>query len=423
VTGTDGTATGTATLTVTAAGLHHLALAPATATIGAGTAQAYTATGFDAYGNSLGDVTAATGLTISPNGAGTGASCNNSAHTCTAAQAGTYTVTGTDGTATGTATLTVTAAGLAHLGLSPSMTIIAAGTTQNYTIAGQDQAGNSLGDLTAATSLSIAPNGAGTGATCDNTAHTCTATRPGTYTVTGKDGPTTTTATLWVGPHFTQQAGLASALSIGRNGSVWILGTTPVPGGYPLYQWNGHGWSQASVAALKIAVDPNGNPWTVDSAHHIRHYNGKGWVNYSGAATDISVGANGSVWILGTNRVPGGYAIYHWTAKGWTAVSGGATHLAVDPSGNAWSVDSAFHIRHYNGQGWVNYSGAATDISVAANGTLWVTGTNPAAGGYGIYLWENRNWTLVMGAALKIAADPTGNHPWVINSNHQVFSS
>ena len=89
MTGTDGS-TGTASLTVTAGPLDHIALSPATATIGAGGSQAYTATGLDAYNNSLGDVTGATTFTIGPNGSCTGTSCS-------ATIAGAHTVTGTDG--------------------------------------------------------------------------------------------------------------------------------------------------------------------------------------------------------------------------------------------------------------------------------------------------------------------------------------
>jgi outer membrane protein assembly factor BamB len=80
--------------------LDHLVLTPTSSTITAGGSQAYTATGFDASGNNLGDVTSSTTFAIS--GAG---SCADSS--CTATAPGTYTVTATDGTATGTATLHV----------------------------------------------------------------------------------------------------------------------------------------------------------------------------------------------------------------------------------------------------------------------------------------------------------------------------
>ena len=112
------------------------------------------------------------------------------------------------------------------------MSIIAAGTRQDYTVVGEDALGNSLGDVTAATTLSISPNGTGTGAACDNTTHTCTATQSGTYTVTGSDGTARGTATLWVGPRFTQRPGLASSISVGRNGSVWMLGATSAGGNF-----------------------------------------------------------------------------------------------------------------------------------------------------------------------------------------------
>jgi YVTN family beta-propeller protein len=97
------------TITVAPGPLDHLQVSPSTATIAAGTAQAYTAAGFDVFGNSLGDVTAATIFNIFPKGPGTGASCNNPAKTCTATQAGPYTITGSDTGKTGTATLTVAA--------------------------------------------------------------------------------------------------------------------------------------------------------------------------------------------------------------------------------------------------------------------------------------------------------------------------
>jgi hypothetical protein len=100
VTATDGTATGTATLTVNPGPLDHLVVSPASASISAGGSQAFTAEGFDAYNNDLGDVTASSTFGITPDGSCTGA-------TCTATVAGSHTITATDGTATGTATLTV----------------------------------------------------------------------------------------------------------------------------------------------------------------------------------------------------------------------------------------------------------------------------------------------------------------------------
>lgn len=198
ITGTDtvtASITGTSgTIVVSAAALDHLVLAPASATILAGTTQASTATGYDAYGNSKGDVTAQTIFTISPNGPTTGASCTGPA--CGASRAATYPVTGTDAGKTGIATLTVIAAALDHLVLSPANSSLASGVSQAYTAIGYDVYGNSRGDVTSQTKFTISPNGLTTGASC--TANACRATRAGTYLVTGTDTGKTGGAVLTV---------------------------------------------------------------------------------------------------------------------------------------------------------------------------------------------------------------------------------
>jgi hypothetical protein len=86
-----------------------IAVSPATASIGAGGSQAFTAEGFDADGLSLGDVTAGTTFRIAPDG-----SCSGS--TCTAASIGPHTVTATNGDAATTATLHVTSGATVTLG-------------------------------------------------------------------------------------------------------------------------------------------------------------------------------------------------------------------------------------------------------------------------------------------------------------------
>jgi GMP synthase-like glutamine amidotransferase len=186
VTGSKAGKTGTASLQVTASGvLDHIVISPASATIGAGGSQAYTAQGFDASNNSLGDVTAFTSFSVTPNGTCTGASC-------TATAAGAHTVTGSDGGKTSTSSLSVTAGALDHLALAPASATIPSGGSQAYTADGRDQYDNSLGDVTSSTTFSIAPNGSCTGATC-------TASVSGAHTVTGTKSGKTGTASLQVG--------------------------------------------------------------------------------------------------------------------------------------------------------------------------------------------------------------------------------
>jgi outer membrane protein assembly factor BamB len=80
--------------------LDHLVLSPSNATVLAGTGQAYTAEGFDAYDHSLGDATSATTFSI-----GGGGYCTMAV--CTSTVLGDHTVVGADGAATGTAVLRI----------------------------------------------------------------------------------------------------------------------------------------------------------------------------------------------------------------------------------------------------------------------------------------------------------------------------
>jgi hypothetical protein len=96
---TSPTLSATDTYSITTGPLNHLVLSLANATVNPGVAEAYTATGYDAHGVAIGDVTSATTFTIA------GGNC--AANLCSASAAGVHTVTGTDGSATGTATLTV----------------------------------------------------------------------------------------------------------------------------------------------------------------------------------------------------------------------------------------------------------------------------------------------------------------------------
>jgi outer membrane protein assembly factor BamB len=113
--------------------LDHIGLSPASSSITAGGSQTYTATGYDAANNSLGDMTSGTTFTIS-DGSCTGA-------ICTATIAGTHIVTGTNSGKTGTATLAVNAAAATQLALS-GLTSAAAGTAQTATVTLRDSYGN-----------------------------------------------------------------------------------------------------------------------------------------------------------------------------------------------------------------------------------------------------------------------------------------
>lgn len=166
--------------------LASITITPATASIVAGGSKTYAVEGFDAAGNSLGNVTGATTLSISGGGSCTGA-------TCTSTVAGNHTVTATHAGKTATATLTVTPGPIFTLAISPPSSSVAAGQSQVYTTTGADQYGNSTGDATALSTFTIAPSG-----TC--TANSCKDTVSGVHTVTAQAGAATVDAALTVNP-------------------------------------------------------------------------------------------------------------------------------------------------------------------------------------------------------------------------------
>jgi hypothetical protein len=134
--------------------------------------------------------------------------------------------------------------------------------------------------------------------------------------------------------------GSAIDTGIGANGAVWIVGTTPVSGGNAIYVWNGSGWSLVSGGAIRIAVDPSGNPWVVGANSTIWRRSGGNWYQVPGYATDIGIGGDGMVWIVGAQSGYGGYTIYWWSGIDWVLSPGMATAISVGRGGKPWVANS-----------------------------------------------------------------------------------
>jgi len=215
--------------------------------------------------------------------------------------------------------------------------------------------------------------------------------------------------------------GRGSDVGVGADGSVWIIGTNVVPGGFDIWKRNaaGTGWTNIPGGAVRIAVDPSGNAWIVNSSQTIFHYDGTKWVVVPGGAHDIGVGANGTVWVIGGNAEAGGYDIYRSTNSGanWTKIPGSALRISVDPAGNAWVVNNANNVFRYDGNQWIQTPGSAKDIGVGSDGAIWVTGADG-----GIYRWNGSNWTQKSGGATQIAGGPNGL-VWVVNGAGEMYKA
>jgi hypothetical protein len=170
-----------ATLTVVAGEVTgSLQVTPESANSPAGVPQNFTAQGFDAHGNSVGNVDAQ--FTIA------GGSCEGSS--CSSNAAGDHLVTATFEGATGTATLTVNPGSLSYIVVSPSTAVVEPGVSQAYTTRGYDSFGNLRGTVPA--TLEIVDGGCQTGF--------CVATTVGDHLVTAHHAGRSDTAVLTVVP-------------------------------------------------------------------------------------------------------------------------------------------------------------------------------------------------------------------------------
>jgi hypothetical protein len=219
---------------------------------------------------------------------------------------------------------------------------------------------------------------------------------------------------------WNQLPGAARDIGVSPSGRAWVIGSSPVGGGYGIYTWSGNDWTNVPGGAVRISVDPVGMPWVVNDAGGIYQRVGNGWKQQPGQARDIAVGANGRVWVIGWGAEGGGYGIYYWTGSTWHKVPGSAVRIAVDPTGAAWVVNNAGNIYQYEGGSWKQLPGQARDIGIGGDGRVWVIGWGGVGGGYGIYFWNGGSWTNVAGGAVNIAADGNG-HPWVTNASQNIY--
>ncbi len=181
---------GQGTITLAAGPPATITLAPDGATVSAGSPIVYTALATDAFGNPVGDVSASTSFSIAPESGG--AFVGNGV---TPTAAGTWTVVGTYGGLSDMTTLTVLPGAPATLTLAPAAVVVSAGTAVAYSAVATDTYGNPIGDVTASTVFTITPGSGGI-----FVGNRVTPTIAGAWTVTGRNGNASNTASVTVNP-------------------------------------------------------------------------------------------------------------------------------------------------------------------------------------------------------------------------------
>ena len=153
--------------------------------------------------------------------------------------------------------------------------------------------------------------------------------------------------------------GLAKDIGAGADGSVWIIGTNPVPGGFGIYKWNGGGWDAADGGAVKITVGPDGVPWVLNSSNAFfrRTTNSPftgSWQTLPGISTDLAINTGNYLWSVGPlnsgqanisvwdeqSALGTAPAVSQWTPGKRMGAGGPNEAIAVTPSGSPWLVDN-----------------------------------------------------------------------------------
>lgn len=204
-------------------------------------------------------------------------------------------------------------------------------------------------------------------------------------------------------------------LDIGADGDVFATGTDGA-----VYQWIKGGWAPFGGRGERIAVDPAGHPWLINSSHQIWFHDGASWSQKPGTARAIDVGADGSVFMISYSSGANGY-VYRWTGSGWSYFGGYGQEITVDKDGRPWVINSSRQVYRWDGARYNYISGEARDIDAGAEGTVYMLGGGHYADGY-VYRWAGSGWTYNGGYGTRITVAPTGA-PSLINSAHSVWGN
>ena len=213
--------------------------------------------------------------------------------------------------------------------------------------------------------------------------------------------------------------GSARDVSAGADGSIFVIGVDRQnAAGFGVHRWNGSAFEASPGAGMRIAVDPQGNPWVVNRQNEIWMWNGGGFTRMPGSANDIGIGADGTVYAIGNGeRSSAGWPIYRWTGRDWARINGYGTNVAVDHEGRPWVCNEQNAIYRWNGSSFEREPGTAVDIGVGADGSVWAAGTDGKAHHY----WRG-TWAPVLDSrdVRRVAVDRNGM-PLVTTRNDQIL--
>ncbi len=228
---------------------------------------------------------------------------------------------------------------------------------------------------------------------------------------------------------FSRISGSAVDIAVGANGAVWSIGTN-----FVVNQWNGSGWVQAPDQEgkwvlkdnvyvwqerkdmIRIAVDPQGNPWAIDKNYVLWRMVNNLWQQVATNTSRIGIGADGSVYRSELNG-----KLYQLTGTNWGAsLAEDVLEIAVINRTNLWTVSAKGFISRISLGRSESISGQTYNLAASTNGMVFHIGADNQR----IWLWTGINWVNIgeVPNAVRIAADPRGA-VWIVDKNGAIFKS
>lgn len=139
------------------------------------------------------------------------------------------------------------------------------------------------------------------------------------------------------------------------------------------------------------------------------------WLPVPGRADDLSIGSDGRVWIVDTARTIGNIALWQDTA--WLPMQAegvSARRIAAGPAGKIWFVSAAGSVYYLQDGRYFRALGTLSDIAAGAEGSVYALGTDPQAGGRGVWRWTGASWNAMGKGAVDLAVDADGQ-VWIVD--------
>lgn len=146
--------------------------------------------------------------------------------------------------------------------------------------------------------------------------------------------------------------GKATDIAVGGDGSVWIIGTNKVTGGWCISKWNEAKkiWQTVSGGAVRISVTLDGVAWIVNNKGRAYFWNAGKWKAFgSTSIKGADVGTGLGAYLVSTKKVTGGSQVYQANSNNWVAINDegkaiGAIAVTADKRQNLYLIDETHQV-------------------------------------------------------------------------------